>query len=58
MAKIEQFEKLLNIAGYEELNTKIKKIKLPYHNSFGSRECYAEQLIWSELGDCVRQLAR
>lgn len=57
-AKIEQFEKLLNIAGYEELNSKIKKVKLPYHNSFGSRECYAEQLIWSELGDYVRQLIR
>lgn len=57
-AKIEQFEKLLTIAGCEEINIKIKKIKLPYHNSFGSRECYAEQLIWSELGDYVRQLAR
>jgi cellulose biosynthesis protein BcsQ len=57
-AKIEQFEKLLNVAGYGELNLKIKKVKLPYHNSFGSRECYAEQLIWSELGDYVRQLAR
>lgn len=57
-AKIEQFEKLLHIAGYDELNEKIKKVKLPYHNSFGSRECYAEQLIWSELGDYVRQIAR
>jgi hypothetical protein len=57
-AKIEQFEKLLTRTGYGELNLHIKKIKLPYHNSFGNKECYAEQLIWSELGDFVRQLAR
>lgn len=57
-AKIEQFEALLNKAGYDKLAKDIKKIKLPYHNSFGSRECYAEQLIWSELGDFVRGIAR
>jgi hypothetical protein len=57
-AKIEQFDKLLIRAGYETLGSKIKKVKLPYHNSFGSREGYAEQLIWSELGDYVRLLAR
>lgn len=57
-AKIDQFESLLNKAGYDELISNMKKIKLPYHNSFGSRECYAEQLVWSELGDYVRGLIR
>jgi hypothetical protein len=57
-AKIEQFNKLLTMSGYEKLSSNVKQVKLPYHNSFGSRECYAEQLIWSELGDYVRQLAR
>lgn len=57
-AKIEQFKKQLTKAGYEELESHIKKVKLPYHNSFGNKECYAEQLVWSELGDYVRQIAR
>lgn len=57
-AKIEQFDSLLDKAGYEGLKVNMKKIKLPYHNSFGSRECYAEQLVWSELGDYVRNVVR
>lgn len=57
-AKIEQFETLLEKAGYDALKSNMKMIKLPYHNSFGSRECYAEQLVWSELGDYVRSLVR
>jgi len=31
---------------------------MPFHNSFGNRECYVEQLIWGELGDFVRKLIR
>lgn len=58
LAKIEQFEFLLEKAGYHELKSNMKKIKLPYHNSFGNRECYAEQLVWSELGDYVRSLIK
>ncbi|WP_099467367.1 P-loop NTPase family protein [Konateibacter massiliensis] len=57
-AKIEQFERLLTKTGYEFLLSSMKKIKLPYHNSFGSRECYAQQLVWSELGDYVRGVIR
>ena len=33
-------------------------LKMPFHSSFGKKEHYVEQLIWSELGDYVRQLIR
>lgn len=58
LAKIEQFERLLKLKGYDNSQELIKKIKLPYHNSFGSRECYAEQLLWSEIGDFAREYAK
>ena len=43
---------------YEEVLGKTIKLKLPFHSSFGKKEHYVEQLIWSELGDYVRQLIR
>lgn len=57
-AKLEEFEDYLRIAGQEKLLERIHKLKLPYHNSFGGRETYMEQLLWGELGDYVRQLIR
>lgn len=57
-AKLAQYEKLLELAGYRELAEKTRKLKLPFHNSFGSGVHYAEQLVWSELGDFTRKLLR
>lgn len=56
VAKIEEFLEHLDAAGQSELKERIQKIKLPYHNSFGRRESYMDQLLWGELGDYVRQL--
>lgn len=58
VAKLRQYEKLLGLAGYEELMKKTRKLKLPFHSSFGSGEHYVEQLVWSELGDYIRKLLR
>lgn len=57
-AKLHQYEKLLEFVGYEDLKGKTRKLKLPFHNSFGSGTHYVEQLVWSELGDFTRNLLR
>lgn len=57
-AKIEQYEKLLSMSGYEKLLQKTSKIKLPFHSNFSGKEYYVNQLIWGELGDFVRDLVR
>lgn len=57
-AKIQQYEKVMIAREYEEVLQKTKKLKLPYHSSFGKKEHYVEQLIWGELGDYVRKLIR
>lgn len=58
MAKLEEFYQHMDSSGNGELKEKIKKLKLPYHSSFGRRENYLEQLLWGELGDYVRQLLK
>lgn len=57
-AKVGEFEDYLACSGHEELRSRIQKIKLPYHSSFGRRENYLEQLLWGELGDYTRQLLK
>ncbi|MGI6095216.1 MAG: hypothetical protein ACOYBL_07255 [Lachnospiraceae bacterium] len=57
-AKISQFENLLVMWDMGELLNKIEKIRPPYHNSFGNGDSYVQQLMWSELGDYVRNLLR
>lgn len=57
-AKLEEFEEYLDRTGYQALREKIRRVKLPYHSSFGRRDTYAEQLLWGELGDYVRQLLK
>lgn len=58
LAKLEAFDTHLDYLGKEELKEKIKRLKLPFHMSFGKKENYVEQLIWGELGDYVRNLFR
>lgn len=58
VAKLEEFDEYLELSGKTGLRDKIRRIKLPYHNSFGRRDTYMEQLLWGELGDYVRQLIK
>ncbi|EJW99035.1 hypothetical protein EVA_12858, partial [gut metagenome] len=56
--KVAQFENLLRIWDYPQVLAKTVKVKLPYHTATASPEVYVEQLMWSELGDYVRNLLR
>ena len=58
VTKIAQYEKVMVAREYEEVLGKTIKLKLPFHSSFGKKEHYVEQLIWSELGDYVREILR
>jgi cellulose biosynthesis protein BcsQ len=58
LAKLEQFEKILRQKNSGALLEKIRKLKLPFHSSFGGKKDYVEQLVWGELGDYVRKLIR
>lgn len=58
VTKILQYEKVMVARDQEEILGKTIKLKLPFHSSFGKKENYVEQLIWSELGDYVRKLIR
>lgn len=57
-AKIHQFENLLRIWDYTGVLEKIKKVKLPFHSASRTGAGYFEDLVWTELGDTVRQLLR
>lgn len=57
-AKLEEFDAYVRAAGKEPLLERIQKMKLPYHNSFGKKENYVDQLVWGELGDYVRNLMK
>lgn len=56
--KIAQFENLLRIWDYPQVLDKIEKLHLPFHVGATSPEKYVEQLIWSELGDYIREMLR
>lgn len=56
IAKLEEFEHYLEHSGKDGLKEKIRRLKLPYHSSFGRKEHYLEQLLWGELGDYTRNL--
>ena len=58
LAKLEQYEKVLRQKNVLGILEKTRKLKLPFHSSFGTRKNYVEQLIWGELGDFVRKLIR
>ena len=57
-AKIHQFENLLRLWDKVPVLERIQKIKLPYHRSVQSGGGYLDDLVWSELGDYVRELIR
>lgn len=57
-AKVEEFEAYLAASGHNAVMSRIQKINLPYHCTFGRKDNYLDQLLWSELGDYTRQLLR
>lgn len=57
-AKVVEFETYLSASGHGNVLKRIQKIRLPYHCTFGKKDNYLDQLLWSELGDFTRQLLR
>ncbi|MBS6193964.1 MAG: hypothetical protein KH828_00105 [Clostridiales bacterium] len=57
-AKITQFENLLKLWNRTAVLGKIRKIKLPFHRTIHKGAGYLDDLVWSELGDFVRELIR
>ena len=57
-ARLEELDEYLEMVERPDIQEKIRRVKLPYHNDFGRRETYLEQLLWGELGDYVRQLLK
>lgn len=58
-AKTDEFMEYLEVTGREELARRIQKLKLPPSRYLAVRQDnYLEKLLWSELGDFVRQLQK
>ena len=58
VSKIAQFENMLRIWDYPQVLTKTVKLNLPFHIGTTGEEAYVEKLVWSELGDYVKNLLR
>lgn len=58
VCKISQFENLLRIWDFAQILPKITKVRPPFHMDNSSGEAYVESLMWSELGDYVREILR
>ena len=58
ISKISQFENLVRIWDYPQILTRTVKVRPPFHGGNVAPENYIEGLLWSELGDYVRQLIR
>ena len=54
--KMEQFEKLLRLRDYSQLLAGIEKVLIPILSQNADNEFRIEELVWSELGDFVREL--
>lgn len=57
-SKVQHFEHLLTMGNYEDMLRKIRKIKLPYHHVQKRGKAYMDELMWSEMGDYVKELIR
>lgn len=55
-AQRRQYEQLMYGIGEGALVKKTVFVKPPFHNGFGNKGQFVEQLIWGELGDYVRSL--
>lgn len=57
-AKVDQFENLIRVWEREWILERVHKIHLPYHRTIRGGAGYLDDLVWSELGDYVRELIR
>ncbi len=55
-AQRRQYEQWLYNIGQSALVKKTVPVKPPFHNGFGNKGQFVEQLIWGEFGDYVRSL--
>lgn len=55
-AKLEEWKEYLNRSGRSAVWEKLRFLKLPEPGLISARENFPEQLLWSELGDFVREL--
>lgn len=56
VSKVQHFEHLLKMWSYEALLKKTRRIKLPYHHVQKKGKAYMDELVWSEMGDYVKEL--
>ena len=57
-SKIEEFERVMEIIGEQDILKRIEKLEIPQLDNPKSDQSYEEQLLWGELGDYVRNLTR
>ena len=55
-AKLEEWKTYLTRSGRSAVWEKLRFLKLPEPGPLPARESYLEQLLWSDLGDFVREL--
>ncbi len=57
-AKLREFFDYLKTAGREDLEERIRRLRLPHGGSVRRGSGYGEQLLWGELGDFARKLLK
>lgn len=58
LAKMQQFEQILELWNGNNVADRIRKIKVPYYNLQERKGTFLKQMVWSEFGDYVRELIR
>ena len=58
VSKLAQFENLIRIWDFSQILAKTVRVRPPFHMGNGPAENYVEGLLWSELGDYVREVLR
>ena len=58
VCKLAQYEKLVKLWDYDRILEKTTRLSPPFHVEKGTGEAYVRQLIWSELGDYIRECLR
>ena len=58
LAKVSHFENLLEMWNYEGVKAKLQKVQVPYINSSRTGRAYFEDLVWTPVGDYVRELLK
>ena len=56
--RLPTFENPIRIWDYPQILTRTVKVRPPFHGGNVAPENYIEGLLWSELGDYVREILR